>query len=118
MKKIDPHGAALDMLHDERDALELALVKIKPRIRKLNQLRQSGDALGFATASWLFGGNMSELTKDKNELCRRLNSVEATRKLLKEDRADQQEDAWYEEQARIAAEKNMPNKPVLPCGCW
>lgn len=117
-KTIDPHGEALDLLHDERDALEDALKTIKPRIRKLNQLRQSTDpkdVIGSAAATWLFGGNMSELTKDSNELRRRLKNVEATRKLLKEDRAMQQQDAWDDEQYRIAA---ATREPYLPCGCW
>lgn len=116
-KTIDPHGEALDLLHDERDLLEAALVAIKPRIRKLNQLRQSGDTLALVAATWLFGGNMSELTKDKNDLCRRLNSIEETRRLLKEDRANQQEDAWEDEQHRLEMEKNKL-QTFMPCGCW
>jgi prefoldin subunit 5 len=113
-KPIDAHGEAMDLLHDERDELELALRDIKPKIRKLNQLRQSNDALGLAAATWLFGGNMSELTKDSNELRRRLNNVEETRKLLKADRAQQQQDAWDEEQYIL----EVTSKTYLPCGCW
>jgi hypothetical protein len=112
-KPIDAHGEALDLLLEERHLLEDALTDIKSQIRKLNQLRQSGDALGLVAATWLFGGNMSELTKDSNELRRRLNNVEETRKLLKADRAQQQQDAWDEEQYRIEA-----SKPSLSCGCW
>jgi len=119
MKKIDPHGEAMDLLHDERDLLEAALRTIKPRIRRLNQLRQAGDTIGLVTATWLFGGNMSELTKDSNDLRRRLNSIEETRKLLKADRAVQLEDAWENEQYRLEGEKLLGDKePFLPCGCW
>jgi prefoldin subunit 5 len=116
-KTIDTHGAALDALLDQRNALEYALQTIKPQIRKLNQLRQKGDVLGLAAATFLFGGNMSELTKDSNELRRRLNSVEETRKLLKRDRALQHETVWEDEQHRLEMEKIKSNL-VLPCGCW
>lgn len=117
MKMIDAHGEALDLLHDERDLLEAGLKVLKPRIRKLNQLYQSNDILGIASATWLFGGNMSELTKDSNDLRRRLKNVEETRRLLKADRADQQQDAWDEEQYRIEASQT-DTKTFLPCGCW
>jgi hypothetical protein len=115
MKKIDPHGEALDLLHDERDLLEAGLTVLKPRIRKLNQLRQADNVAALEVSEHLFGGTMGELTKLSNDLRRRLNNVEATRKLLKEDRADQQQDAWDEEQYRLAAADAVP---YLPCGCW
>lgn len=117
MKTIDPHGEALDILHEERDALESALKAIKPRIRRLNSLYQSNDILGLAAGVWLFGGNISELTKDSNDLRRRLKNVEETRRLLKADRADQQQDAWDDEQYRIEAAQD-DTKTFLPCGCW
>jgi len=117
MKKIDPHGEALDMLHEERDLLESALRDVKPKIRKLNQLRQANNVAALEVTEHLFGGNMSGLTKFSNDLRRRLNSVEATRKLLKEDRADQQQDAWDEEQYRIRAATES-HGPYRPCDCW
>lgn len=114
-KTIDPHGEALDLLHDERDLLEAGLKVLKPRIRKLNQLRQEGNVEALQVSEYLFGGTMSGLTKLSNDLKRRLNNVEATRKLLKADRAEQQQDAWDEEQHRIEAAER---KPFLACGCW
>lgn len=117
MKKIDPHGEALDLLLEERDMLEDALRDVKPKIRKLNQLRQSGDVIGLGAAIWLFGGNMSSLTLESNDLRRRLKNVEETRKFLKEDRALQQQDAWDDEQYRLHAASEK-HEPYLPCGCW
>jgi DNA repair exonuclease SbcCD ATPase subunit len=120
MTKIDPHGAALNLLHEERDALEYSLKTLKPQIRKLNQLRQANNVEAREVAEFLFGGTMGELTKDSNELRRRLNGIEATRKLLKYDRALQQESAWEDEQHELemAKAKAVPYVPVLECGCW
>jgi hypothetical protein len=119
MKKIDPHGTALDLLHDERDYLESGLRVLKPQIKRLNQIRQTGSTEYLETAEFLFGGTMGELTKLSNELRRRLNSVEETRKLLKHDRALKQEGAWEDEQYRLEGEKLLADKePYLECGCW
>lgn len=116
-KTIDPHGEALDLLDEERYLLEDALTNIKPRIRQLNRFRTAGDFGNYEIYSTVYGGNISVLTKFQNNLRERLHSVDATRKLLKEDRADQLQDAWDEAQYILAATENE-SKPFLPCGCW
>jgi hypothetical protein len=105
MKTIDPHGTALDLLHDERDVLEEALRDVTPKINNLMRMYTAKNMTAYVLACALWGGDISKLAKLRNELRRRLNSVEETRKLLKEDRANQLEDAWENEQYRLEGEK-------------
>lgn len=116
-KKLDPHGKALDLLLEERDDLEDALRDVKPKINELQRLYQTGDMPGHNLRVALWGGNISQLTKIRNDLQQQFSSVEATRRLLKEDRADQLQDAWDHEQWVKAVTEAEP-KPFLPCGCW
>lgn len=117
MTTIDPHGEALDLLDEERDLLEDALTDIKPRIQQLNRLRTAGSFGLYDMYAAAYNGDISTLSKLQNELRHRLHSVEATRKLLKIDRAEQQQDAWDEAQYIPAVTENE-SKPFLPCGCW
>lgn len=118
MTKIDPHGEALDLLHDERDALESALRDVKPKINALQACYQSGDKIGHDLRVVLWNGNISRLTKHRNDLQRRLKNVEETRKLLKEDRAMQLQDEWDHEQWVKEVTEGKIKKPVMQCGCW
>lgn len=116
-KPIDAHGEALDLLREERDQLEDALSYIKPRINNLMRYFQAGDMESYKLASSFWGGDISKLTKHRNDLQRRFNNVEETRRLLKRDRAHQQETAWEDEQHRLEMEK-IAAKTFLQCGCW
>lgn len=119
MKTIDPHGEALDLLDEERDLLEDALSDIKPRIQHLNRLRTAGSFGLYDMYAAAYRGDISSMTKFQNELRRRLHNVEATRSLLKMDRAEQQQDAWDEAQYILDSARAEANgKPFLPCGCW
>lgn len=117
MKMIDAHGEALDLLDEERDLLEESLRDIKPKINRLMRFQTAGEMFDYNLRVALWGGDISKLTKFRNDLRRRLKNVEETRRLLKADRADQQQDAWDDEQYRIEASQ-ADTKTFLPCGCW
>lgn len=90
------HEIALDLLKDEKRMIVDTLIYTKDRLNYLCKLRTTDDVM-YANYIRYYNGNISKLTRDRNELRRRLHEVEDTVRLLKADGQARSDMEWYQQ---------------------